>query len=115
MDPLCWSRSRSRRRLRDHGLRRGHGRHSRKKSKPDQAVVTADRSDSRRSSARRLPQAVLQVVDGQFLPSRLLVDPGTVVRVENRDRIYHNAFSVASDAPFDVGGNRARKVGHGAP
>jgi plastocyanin len=70
----------------------------------DQAVVTADRSDSAKKRSKEPAQAVLQFVDGQFTPSVLLVDPGTVLRVENRDRIYHNAFSVASNAKFDVGG-----------
>jgi len=75
-----------------------------KKKTSDQAVVTADRSDSEKKRHKESPQAVLQFVDGQFTPSVLLVDPGTVLRVENRDRIYHNAFSVASNAKFDVGG-----------
>ena len=48
-------------------------------------------------------QAVLTFADGRFLPATLLVDPGTVVRIENKDRVYHNAFSLAANAPFDVG------------
>ena len=75
-----------------------------KKKSSDQAVVSASRADSTKGKKHDSAQAVLQFVDGQFTPSVLLVDPGTVVRVENRDRIYHNAFSVASNAPFDVGG-----------
>lgn len=68
----------------------------------DKAVVTADRSGKEKSK-KKSSQAVLQLVDGQFTPSTLLVDPGTVVRVENRDKVWHNAFSVASSSPFDVG------------
>jgi plastocyanin len=69
------------------------------------AVPTAERSDKKKKGAHKeSPQAVLIFTDGRFFPSTLLVDPGTVVRIENRDRIYHNAFSVASNAPFDVGG-----------
>jgi plastocyanin len=78
-----------------------------KKGKTDEAVVSADRTDAKKKKKRKEPapaQAVLLFTDGRFLPSTLLVDPGTVVRIENRDRIYHNAFSVASNAPFDVGG-----------
>src|SRR5262245_19861765 len=70
----------------------------------DQAVITAARSDSTRKGGKKDSQrAVLQLVDGQFTPAVLLVDPGTEVRIENHDRIFHNAFSVASNAPFDVG------------
>jgi plastocyanin len=75
-----------------------------RKKTSDQAVVTAARADSAKARHRNSPQAVLQFQDGQFTPSVLLVDPGTVLRVENRDRIWHNAFSVASNSPFDVGG-----------
>jgi len=61
--------------------------------------------DTKKKGAHAVPtQAVLVFTDGKFLPSTLLVDPGTVVRIENRDRIYHNAFSLAANAPFDVGG-----------
>ena len=80
-----------------------------RKKTSDQAVVTAARSDSAKSKRRDPAKAVLQVVDGQFTPSVLLVDPGTVVRIENRDRVWHNAFSVASNAPFDLGGIAPRK------
>lgn len=75
-----------------------------KKKTSDQAVITADRTDSAKDKKHDPPKAVLEVVDGQFTPSVLLVDPGTVLRVENHDRVYHNAFSVASTAPFDLGG-----------
>jgi plastocyanin len=68
------------------------------------AVVTAARSDTTVDQHPDTPQATLVVTDGQFLPAVLLVDPGTVVHIENRDRVFHNAFSVASNAPFDVGG-----------
>lgn len=70
------------------------------------AVVSADRPDQKKKKGahKESPQAVLIFTDGRFFPSTLLVDPGTVVRIENRDRIYHNAFSVAANAPFDVGG-----------
>jgi plastocyanin len=64
---------------------------------------TAAHSDSSKAKHSEPAKAVLQVVDGQFVPSVLLVEPGTVVRIENRDRVYHNAFSVASIAPFDLG------------
>jgi len=80
-----------------------------KKGKADKAVVSADPSDAKKKKKKEKEhaaptQAVLIFTDGRFLPSTLLVDPGTVVRIENRDRVYHNAFSVASNAPFDVGG-----------
>ena len=76
-----------------------------KKAKAGDAVVSADREDGKKKKkSTERAQAVLTFSDGRFFPSTLLVDPGTVVRIENRDRIYHNAFSVASNAPFDVGG-----------
>lgn len=78
-----------------------------KNGKAKDAVVSADRSDKdkkKKSKHAESAQAVLIFTDGRFFPSTLLVDPGTVVRIENRDRIYHNAFSLASNAPFDVGG-----------
>jgi len=86
------------------GSVKGHVTTPAKNGKADKGVVSADRSD-KKQRAREVPtQAVLVFTDGRFFPSTLLVDPGTVVRIENRDRIYHNAFSVAANAPFDVGG-----------
>lgn len=74
-----------------------------KKGDSSAAVVTAARSDTTRRDRAVSPQAVLTVTDGQFTPAVLLVDPGAVVRIENRDRVWHNAFSVAPSCPFDVG------------
>jgi plastocyanin len=71
-------------------------------------VATPDKSKAGDAAAEKKKggqaQAVLTFADGQFLPATLLVDPGTVVRIENKDRVYHNAFSLAANAPFDVGG-----------
>jgi len=75
------------------------------KGKAGDAVVSADPEGKKKKSGRaEHAKAVLTFSDGQFFPSTLLVDPGTVVRIENKDRVYHNAFSVAANAPFDVGG-----------
>ena len=77
------------------------------KGKAGDAVVSADPSDKnkkKKNGRAEHAKAVLTFSDGQFFPSTLLVDPGTVVRIENKDRVYHNAFSVAANAPFDVGG-----------
>jgi len=75
-----------------------------KNGKAGDAVVSADASDKKKKDHSEHGQAVLTFTDGKFFPATLLVDPGTVVRIENRDRIFHNAFSLASNAPFDVGG-----------
>jgi hypothetical protein len=41
--------------------------------------------------------------DHQFLPRVLPVAIGTMVRFENRDRVYHNAFSISPARIFDIG------------
>jgi plastocyanin len=86
------------------GSVKGHVTTPDKKSKASDAVVSADKKDAKKSGRTERAQAVLIFTDGRFFPSTLLVDPGTVIRIENRDNIYHNAFSVAANAPFDVGG-----------
>jgi plastocyanin len=40
---------------------------------------------------------------GKFVPSVLVVVPGTTVEFVNQDRVYHNAFSVSPKMRFDLG------------
>lgn len=67
-------------------------------------VITADPADSTRGSEPAGREAVLVQSKGRFVPEILLVDPGTTVRFENRDGIFHNPFSISSAEPFDLGG-----------
>lgn len=40
---------------------------------------------------------------GKFKPRILVIEPGTTVEFENRDRVFHNVFSISPTNPFDVG------------
>jgi plastocyanin len=42
-------------------------------------------------------------IDHSFVPRVLPVAVGTTVRFENRDRVYHNVFSVSPAKRFDIG------------
>ena len=49
------------------------------------------------------PQVTISQLQGRFLPKALQIDPGTTVRFENKDHVFHNAFSVSPARPFDLG------------
>lgn len=49
------------------------------------------------------PQVTIIQSRGRFLPKTLQIEPGTTVRFENRDRVFHKAFSVSPARPFDLG------------
>jgi plastocyanin len=48
-------------------------------------------------------QAVLEQENERFLPRVLPIVAGQTVTFPNRDRFYHNVFSVSSVEPFDLG------------
>lgn len=48
-------------------------------------------------------KAVLSMKGKTFVPHVLVVGVGSTVEFPNEDPILHNAFSVAKDAPFDLG------------
>jgi plastocyanin len=80
------------------------------------AVVYVDKLPSNRPAPRaakpRLPVTVLQR-NHRFVPHVLPVVAGTTVRFENRDRIYHNVFSISRAKHFEAGGcppRHSRKV-----
>jgi hypothetical protein len=49
-------------------------------------------------------------VDHHFVPRVLAVEVGTTVQFENRDRVYHNVFSVSPVRRFDTGKYAPRQV-----
>jgi plastocyanin len=55
------------------------------------------------------PARVVQT-RGRFEPHVLVVQQGTVVEFENRDRVFHNAFSVTPATRFDLGRYRPGQV-----
>ena len=68
---------------------------------PD-VVVMAWRVDG---GTPRAPRDTAHVVQarGRFEPRLLVIQAGTTVEFANRDRVYHNAFSVAPGTKFDLG------------
>lgn len=52
---------------------------------------------------RQAGRARIVHAHGKFVPSVLVVALGTTVEFVNRDRLYHNAFSVSPLMPFDLG------------
>jgi plastocyanin len=78
-----------------------------------ETVITAAPDDTLRADREGLREAVLYQSRGRLFPAVLLIDPGTRVRFENRDKIFHNAFSVSPSGPFDLGSlapGRSRSV-----
>jgi plastocyanin len=69
-----------------------------------ETLITAQPADSARAGKRQTREATLYQTKGRLLPKVLLIDPGTTVRFENRDNVFHNAFSISPSGPFDVGG-----------
>jgi hypothetical protein len=45
----------------------------------------------------------MRQLEHRFVPRVLVVVPGTMVRFENQDRVYHNIFSIAPTRKFDTG------------
>ena len=65
------------------------------------SIVYAERLDA---PARPQPgRFVLAQQDKAFVPGLLAVPVGSTVDFPNRDPIFHNVFSLASPAPFDLG------------
>jgi plastocyanin len=84
-----------------------------KKGRVGVTVITASPTDTVRAGRGTPREATLYQSKGRLLPKVLLVDPGTTVRFENRDDVFHNAFSISPSGPFDVGGiapGQARRV-----
>jgi len=55
------------------------------------------------------PARVVQT-RGRFEPHVLVVQQGTVVEFENKDRVFHNAFSITPETRFDLGRYRPGQV-----
>jgi plastocyanin len=68
-----------------------------------EAVITAARADTAAHARPENLQATIYQEDGRFVPDVLLIDPGTTVSFENRDKVFHNAFSISPAQKFDVG------------
>jgi plastocyanin len=68
---------------------------------PD-VVVMAWRVDGRTPKAPTDTARVVQA-HGRFEPRMLVIQSGTTVEFANRDRVYHNAFSIAPGTKFDLG------------
>jgi len=52
---------------------------------------------------RTLPPAVLDQRNATFIPHILPILKGTTVKIVNRDKTYHNVFSLSSTKKFDIG------------
>ena len=70
---------------------------------PSDAVITALLEHAEGSVARANGQATIVESAGRFTPEVLLVEPGTTIHFENRDRVYHNVFSTSPSNKFDLG------------
>lgn len=54
------------------------------------------------SSVKKLPVAVMDQVNKQFLPELLIVQQGQLVNFPNSDNIRHNVYSFSSAKPFQL-------------
>ena len=72
---------------------------------PAQAVVYAEPTD--RAAAPVPGKAAIQHKNKTFLPHVIAVPAGSTVTFPNDDPIFHNAFSLSSQEPFDMGLYRA--------
>lgn len=72
------------------------------KSLTTEAVILAWRESDEKPEASAERVRVFQS-GGRFMPRLIVVPPGTTIEFENKDRIYHNAFSITPKARFDVG------------
>jgi plastocyanin len=70
---------------------------------PADAVVLAWRETDERATPSGDRIRILHS-RGRFVPRLVVVPPGTTLEFENRDRVYHNVFSVSPAARFDLGG-----------
>jgi plastocyanin len=52
---------------------------------------------------RNCPPAVLDQRNATFIPHVLSIVKGTTVKIVNRDKTYHNVFSLSSTKKFDIG------------
>ena len=94
-----------------------HGSLDPKTVSPD-AVVMAWPAEGKSSYESNAHVRVLQTAKG-FEPHVSIVSPGATVVFKNEDGVYHNAFCVQKESPFDVGsyapgqtrGVRMRKPG----
>jgi len=55
------------------------------------------------SGPHAAPPPIVSTLHNQFVPGVLAVTVGTTVEFQNRDRVYHNTFSVSPARRFDVG------------
>lgn len=72
------------------------------KSLTTEAVILAWRESDEKPEPSAERVRVFQS-GGRFMPRLIVVPPGTTIEFENKDRVYHNAFSVTPRARFDVG------------
>jgi plastocyanin len=83
---------------------------------PKRADLAAGRADVATIDATS--RAVIGQVEHRFVPRVLPVALGTTVLFENRDRVWHNAFSISPAKRFDLGKyppRQARAVTFDAP
>ena len=74
-------------------------------TRPAQAVVFAEPLD--RPAPTAAGQGTLQHKNKTFLPHVVAVPAGSTIAFPNDDPIFHNAFSLSSPQPFDMGLYRA--------
>lgn len=67
----------------------------------DAVVMAWPKSGPR--SARGQARASIVHTGRRFMPRVLVIEPGTTVEFENRDRVFHNAFCISPPRPFDLG------------
>ena len=72
-------------------------------------VIMAWPEDGKNPIPPGTPARVVQT-RGRFEPHVLVVQQGTVVEFENRDRVFHNAFSITPATRFDLGRYRPGQV-----
>ena len=82
-----------------------HAGHAAPKAGPQDAIVYLEKvPDKVEATLARAPQAAVVAQENhRFVPRVVPVVAGSTVRFENRDRVYHNVFSVAPTKRFDVG------------
>ena len=74
-------------------------------TRPAQAVVYAEPLD--RTAPTAAGKGTLQHKNKTFLPHVVAVPAGSTIAFPNDDPIFHNAFSLSSPQPFDMGLYRA--------
>lgn len=78
-----------------------------------EAVILAWReSDTRPDPASERERVRVVQSGGRFIPRLVVVPPGATIEFENKDRVYHNVFSVSPIARFDLGNYAPGQVRH---